>query len=402
MQTAIVIGGGIAGSVTAIALRKAGFSPTVYEAYDRSADGVGAFLTLASNGVDALRSVGIADRVLTDSFETPTMRFLSAGGSVLAEVPLGASAAATVSRTVTRSSLYSALRDEAVRAGVPVHYGKRLVDAHETSDGVVARFEDGTTATADVLVGADGLRSRARTLIDPAAPPARYVGMLNVGGYARGVEVASEPGVMQMVFGRRCFFGYVVHPNGEVWWFANPISPDEEHGRVMSAMPPHAWRDYLLDLLSADDSPAVELVKATPDLRTGWSTFDFPTVPTWHSDRMVIVGDAAHATSPSSGQGASQAIEDAVVLARCLRDVEPTPRALDTFESLRRERVERVVEQGRRNGDYKVLGWFRRTVVLPVVFRLLARRGDPMAWVTAHHIDWDAPVSPVRPHDPTG
>ena len=258
---------------------------------------------------------GIADRVLTDSFETPTMRFLSAGGSVLAEVPLGSSAAATVSRTVTRSSLYSALRDEAVRAGVPVLYGKRLVDAHETSDGVVATFEDGTTATADVLIGADGLRSRTRTLIDPAAPPARYVGMLNVGGYARGVEVAGEPGVMQMVFGRRCFFGYVVHPNGEVWWFANPISPGEGHGRAMSAMPPHAWRDHLLDLLSVDDSPAVELVKATPGLRTGWSTFDFPTVPTWHSDRMVIVGDAAHATSPSSGQGASQSMWCAVTQA---------------------------------------------------------------------------------------
>src|SRR5262245_39392784 len=253
MQTAIVIGGGIAGSVTAIALRKAGFSPEVYEAYDRSADGVGAFLTLASNGIDALRSVGIADRVLTDSFETPTLRFLSAGGSVLAELPLGSPSSA--SRTVKRSSLYSALRDEAVRAGIPVHYGKRLVDAHETSDGVVARFEDGTTASADLLVGADGLRSRTRTLIDADAPSARYVGMLNVGGYARGVDVPGEPGVMHMVFGRRCFFGYVLHPDGEVWWFANPSSPDEEHGKALSAMPLPEWREHLLDLFAGDDSP---------------------------------------------------------------------------------------------------------------------------------------------------
>src|SRR5262245_48638456 len=255
MRTAIVVGGGIAGSVTAIALRKAGFSPAVYEAYDRSADGVGAFLTLASNGVDALRSAGIADRVLADSFETPTMRFLSAGGAVLAEVPLGSAEAATVSRTVKRSSLYSALRDEAVRAGIPVHYGKRLVDAHETSDGVVARFEDGTTASADLLVGADGLRSRTRTLIDADAPSARYVGMLNVGGYARGVDVPGEPGVMHMVFGRRCFFGYVLHPDGEVWWFANPSSPDEEHGKALSAMPLPEWREHLLDLFAGDDSP---------------------------------------------------------------------------------------------------------------------------------------------------
>ena len=218
--------------------------------------------------------------------------------------------------------------------------------------------------------------------------------MLNVGGYARGVEVQAEPGVMHMVFGRRCFFGYVLCPDGEVWWFAHPIRPHEDHGRKMSAMPPEAWRDYLLDLFARDDSPAVELVKATPDLRTGWSTFDFPTVPTWPRDRRVIGGDAAHAMPAYLAQGACQAIEDAVVLARCLRDVGPVPRALATFESLRRERVERVVEQGRRNGDFKTLGWFQRTVVLPVVFGLLTRKGDPQAWVTAHHIDWDAPVRP--------
>ncbi|MGH3366576.1 MAG: FAD-dependent monooxygenase [Nocardioidaceae bacterium] len=396
MQTAIVIGGGIAGPVSALALSKAGFQASVYEAYDNTAEGVGTFLTVASNGVDALRTLGVAERVLADSIPTPAMRFHSARGSVLAEIPLGSPFDATVSRTVKRSTLYEALRDEAMRADVPVHHGKRLVDAVETADGVTAHFEDGSTATADLLVGADGLRSRTRTIIDPDAPQARYVGMLNVGGYAQGVDVDSEPGVMHMVFGRRSFFGYISHPTGDVWWFANPISHDEEHGRSMARLSQEQWREHLVEMFARDRSPAVALISATPDLRTGWSTFDFPTVPRWHTDRMVIVGDAAHATSPSSGQGASQAIEDAMVLARSVRDVHDLPLALATFEGLRRERVERVVEQGRRNGDYKRMGWFRRSVVLPLAFRqVVARQGDPLAWATAHHIDWDAPVRPV-------
>jgi len=84
----------------------------------------------------------------------------------------------------------------------------------------------------------------------------------------------------------------------------------------------------LTDLLAEDDTPAVEIINHTPGELFGWATYDLPSVLTWHRGPMVIVGDATHATAPSSGQGASMAIEDAVVLARCLRDLPDTPHAL--------------------------------------------------------------------------
>ncbi len=87
-------------------------------------------------------------------------------------------------------------------------------------------------------------------------------------------------------------------------------------------------------------------------------TYDFPTVPT----RMVIIGDAAHATSPAAGQGAAMALEDAVTLARCLRDVPSIPKALAAYEGLRREHVEAVVERGKRNGDAKAVGPVGRVI----------------------------------------
>ena len=116
------------------------------------------------------------------------------------------------------------------------------------------------------------------------------------------------------------------------------------------------WKRRLIDLFVDDATPAVEIIRATAGELAGTNQYDMPSVPTWHRGPMVIVGDAAHATSPSSGQGASMAIEDAVVLAKCLRDLPDVSRAFAAYEQLRRERVERVVAQGARSSSGKAAG----------------------------------------------
>ncbi|MFC4058746.1 FAD-dependent oxidoreductase [Planomonospora corallina] len=389
-KRALIIGGGIAGPVTAMALQRAGVDGEVFEAYDRGAEGVGAFLTLAVNGLEALRPLGLHDLVADLGVDTPHMRITNARGRQLAVLH-------QPSRTLKRADLYRALRDEAVRRGVRIHYGRRLTDASATPDGVRAVFADGNAAEGDLLVGADGLRSRTRTIIDPRAPRARHVGLLNTGGFAHGVDVPGEPGTNHFVFGRRCFFGYLVHPSGEVWWFANPPSPGEPSPEELAAIAPERWRAGLVELFAGDTGPMLDIIGATEHILPPWNTYDFPTVPTWSNGRMVIVGDAAHATSPSAGQGASMAIEDAVVLARCLRDLPDTRDAFAAFERLRRGRVERVVAQGRRNGSGKApgaAGAFVRDLVLPVAMRHLARRNS-LAWMYDHRIAWEEPVSPA-------
>ncbi|EHR48501.1 2-polyprenyl-6-methoxyphenol hydroxylase-like oxidoreductase [Saccharomonospora marina XMU15] len=384
MISALVIGAGIAGPVTAIALRKAGIDATVYEAYDRTAEGVGAFLTLAVNGLAALGELDLHTVVRDKGFDTPRMS-IGMGGKPFAEFKLGDPLPdGTVSQTVTRAAIYSALRDEAVRRGISVVHGKRLVSAEAERDGVVARFADGSTATGDLLVGADGLRSTTRTIIDPDAPGPRYVPLLNAGGYARGITLDTEPGHMHMVFGRQCFYAYVRHPGGDVWWFANPRQPRELSRTELARIP---WRDKLLELFASEDGPARDLVTASPEIFAGWSTYDFPKVPSWHRDRMIIVGDAAHATSPASGQGASLAIEDAVTLAKCLRDSSDIPTAFRCYERLRRTRVERVVRQGKRNGSGKSLGPVMRQL-LPLFFKLFKPREAGMRWLYDYRVGW--------------
>jgi FAD-dependent urate hydroxylase len=396
MTRVLIIGGGVAGPVAAMALRHAGIKASLYEAYDQTADGVGAFLTLAVNGLDALRAVDL-ESVVKGGVATPRFAFHVGSGRKLAELPNGPTRQdGLVSQTIRRADLYRALRDAVVARGIPIECGKRLVSAEPVDGGVRAIFADGTTATGDLLIGADGLQSRTRQLIDPAAPPARYVPLLNTGGFTRGVEVPGKPGVMHMIFGKRCFFSYLKTPDGEIWWFANPPRADEPSRAELANTPPSAWREMLIGLFRADRTPARAIIESTSDILAGWTTYDLPSVPIWHTDRMVIIGDAAHATSPASGQGASMAIEDAVVLAKCLRDVPSIPEALAVYESLRRERVERIVAQGKQNGDSKATGPVGRVIrdaVLSRVFKRLERTDtDPSGWMGDHHIEWSTPV----------
>jgi 2-polyprenyl-6-methoxyphenol hydroxylase-like FAD-dependent oxidoreductase len=393
MTRVLIIGGGIAGTLSALALRKAGIDSVVYEAYDRTADGVGAYLTLAVNALDALRALDLDGMVHELGFDTAGIRVTSGAGKTLAELPYGpALPDGTLSQTVKRADLYRALREEALRRSVVIEYGKRLVDAEVTGRGVLARFADRTTAEGDLLIGADGLRSRTREVIDPCAPGARYVGLLNTGGYAHGISVDSEPGTMNAIFGRRCFFAYTLNPNGEVWWAANPARASEPTAAELATITAEHWRAQLIELFRGDRGPAVDIIEASGEIFAGWNSYDFPSVPTWHNQRMIIVGDAAHATAPSIGQGVAMAVEDSVVLAKCLRDIPDTERAFATYEHLRRERVERVVAQGKRTGDWKTpgpVGRVLRDLIMRVALSLARTGDDPNRWIYEHHIDWD-------------
>ncbi|WP_410595669.1 FAD-dependent oxidoreductase [Amycolatopsis sp. lyj-23] len=395
MTLALIIGGGVAGTITAIALHEAGHEPVVFEAYDRDAEGVGAFLTLAVNGLEALDPLGLKDVVRRLGFDSPRMSIGLGNGTRLAELTGGALANGTVSRTVLRSDLYVALRDEAERRGIRIEFGKRLIGASQTGTHVRADFANGSHTEGDLLIGADGLRSRVRTIIDPDAPAPRYVPLLNTGGFAEGLDLPDEPGVLNMVFGKRVFFCHVVSADGRVWWFANPARKTEPTASELVTLAGEKLRAELLHLVAPDRTPATEIIRATREIYPAWPTYDFPTVPVWHRGRMVIIGDAAHATSPAAGQGASMAIEDAVTLGKCLRDVPDLERALTTYERLRRGRVEAVVAAGKRNGEQKVIGPVGRVVRDFFIKRAFAKpfEEDPNAFMWNHRIDWDEKVS---------
>ncbi len=397
MTTAIVIGAGIAGPVAAMSLQRAGISATVCEARPEEGCHLGSFLTIQPNGLDALRAVDAAERVLDLGFPTPSMRFRSGSGKTLGDLPNGRLEDGTVSRTLKRSDLYGALRQEALDRGIGVLHGKRLTDAVAYGDGVRASFEDGTTAEADLLVGADGVHSVVRRLIDPGAATPRRLPILNIGGFARGIRLPGEPGVYTMMFGKRSFLGWATAPDGAVWWFANPPRAEGMTDADVRGLGSEHLRSWLLELHAEDSFPIRDLLDATPHPLQAWPVHDLPEVARWHRDRMVILGDAAHAASPTSGQGASLAAEDAVLLAKCLRDVGNVAGALEAFERVRRPRVERVVAHAAKTSSMKVpgpVGRVLRDLMMPFFLRRVASSGSAsLAWLHSHHIEWEEPAA---------
>ena len=386
---ALIIGGGIAGPVAAMALHKAGVEATVYEAYDSTADGVGAGLGIAANGINALGVLDAEHIVLDLGVPMTAMVMQSWTGKQLAEF------AHPAGRFVWRADLYRTLYGEARRRGIRIEHGKKLVAAREDADGVTARFADGTEASADLLIGADGLRSTVRTLIDPDAPQPRYTGLQSFGGRLADCKLPGTGGKMHMIFGKRAFFGYQVEADRTGGWFVNlpyqPLTLPE-----VRAIPREQWLDLLIETFAADRTPAADLLRDTDpaDLLVVGPMEDLPPVPRWSKGRMVLIGDSAHAPSSTSGQGASIAIESAVQLARCLRDL-PYPRAFAAYERLRRGRVEKIIANAARSNSDKAAGPVARIIrdaVLPVAMKMLAKP-EKMAWQFGYRIDWDAPVS---------
>ena len=333
----IVAGGGVAGAVSAIALRRIGADVTVYESYPDPAGSIGAFLSLASNGLRALDAVGGLEAVRACGRAVPTQQFWSSTGRLLGETPRGRRSGDPMhSITLRRGDLVAALREQARQAGAEIVTGERVVGATDTGDRVRVELAGGATVDTDLLVGADGIWSTIRTVLDTAAPRPTYAGLYSVSGTA---TIDADPGA----------FIHVDAGDGTVWWSAQVAEPTPPDLTTVDL-------DLLLDRYRHDER-AVRVLSAAIAMQRPTLDHVLGPVPTWRGDRIVLVGDAAHPVG--AGQGASMAIEDAVVLAQRLADG-PVPAALAAYEQARRPRITKVLKAGRDNRAMKTHGPVRR------------------------------------------
>ena len=397
-RQAIIIGCGIAGPAVALLCQRAGIAATIYEAREAPDDYSGLFLNVASNGLHVLATLGLAGEISAEGFACPRMQLWNGGGKLLGEMRNGAAPGqGAASVVMKRAALQRILREAALRAGIPIMFGKQLSAIDTAEPGrVVARFEDGSTAAGDLLIGCDGIHSRTRQLLGQGAPAPSYTGLISSGGFARVGGLAPTPETQHFIFGARAFFGYLVKPDGEVYWFNNLAAP-ADHGRP-EAFSQAAWRQQLLDIHRADQPLIGAIIGATEGPIGRYPIYDIPTLPRWHAGRVALVGDAAHATSPSAGQGAALALEDALTLVQCLRDLPAPEQAFAAYEQLRRSRAERVVKYSRQTGSMKAAGnplarWLRDQMVPLFLKRLASPRS--LDWLYGYAVDWDAPATPL-------
>ena len=394
IRKALIIGGGIAGPVAALALRRAGIESVVCEARREPADGAGGMLAIAPNGLAALRIVGADRTVQTCGQPIRTMIMADGRGKQIGEFPGLIGLPPTWA--MSRSELGRMLRDQAVKEGVRFEYGKRLIGVDEAPEEICAQFADGSSSTADVLIGTDGIHSTVRTLIDPHAPAPERIPLLNFGAIA-DIAIPARSDAMYFVFGERGFFGYWRQPDGRTAWFSNLPYAAHMTSAQARAVSAADWLRTLREMYSCDEAPRALLEHtAAKELVVLGSMEIMPNLPHWHRGRMVLVGDSAHAPSSSSGQGASLAVESAVELARCLRDVSNLSSAFVAYERLRRARVQQVATRAAKTNHSKALGSVAKMVLrllMPIATRTFMSAEKTLGAEQRYRIEWNEVVS---------
>ncbi|MGH6823539.1 MAG: FAD-dependent monooxygenase [Methylocella sp.] len=348
-------------------------------------------MALAPNGMRVLAALGLAEIVKAKGSIVTEYAFRNAGGALLACYP--AADPKQFGEPVTamsRAALFEALAAEMRRQDIQVQYQKRLSSIDDNGDRVIAHFEDGTSAVGDILIGTDGVRSTTRQHILPRAE-ASYTGLIGIGGFAPFAEVPPfQASTMTLVFGQRGFFGYSGGDTGSAMWWTNLFREKEFTRDELQHIDLATIRGEILQRFGNYQEPIPSLPWHTDNILR-INVYDVLSLPSWHKGRVILIGDAAHAVSPNAGQGASMALEDAMYLAKLLRDISTYHEAFARFETERKPRVEKIVAEGRRRGhDKTIVGPLEqkiRELMMRAVLRLFGKNADN--WLWEHRIDWE-------------
>lgn len=379
MSKAIIIGAGIGGLCSALSLRQQGWEVTVF---DKSIElkETGAGIVLAANAMRALEQLGVADQVRAVGSKIGAAEIRTWTGKLLVQLPAHKQAKiyGTYSYLIHRAELQLILR-RAVEAHNSIQLQKQFVDYKETNGRVEAIFADGSTEDTDVLIGADGVYSAVRDRLfgQSAFRPSGYMAYRGVCAF----EDESYPhevggGFEALGPGKR--FGYSNLGNGRVFWFAainvarNAIPPISERKAIVKK---HfrGWYGPIEEVIEATEAEQI-LVH---------NILDRSPLKQWTLGRVTLLGDAAHPMLPNLGQGGAQAMEDAIVLSRCLKKNQDVRTALLEYEKERLARTAQIVNMSRNMGrvmqfENPVLILIRNQVLSRISEEFYIKRFDPI------------------------
>ena len=339
-RTARVIGAGIGGLSAGVALRRAGWNVRIFERTAAPRE-LGFGLALAPNAVKALGELGLADAVMARGYAPTRARgeIRRMDGTVLKRADLPVREAFGGPMVVAlRPALHGVLL-EAVGADA-LNTGAEASGFEAHGDRVAVELANGTAAEGDVLIGADGVASIVRRTLHPSERPPRSSGIVAVRGAVHGMvhHLADFWGIYYVGRGLESFL--VRASDTGIYWalsLAREIVPAgmDDPRAVLAFMSPHMDATFRAVTSPTEDLRYDELVDRDP-------------IPQWGRDRVTLLGDAAHPMLPHTGQGAAQAIVDAVSLAKGLAGATDVERALRSYEGERQKKTAALVGQGRR------------------------------------------------------
>ena len=336
-----IVGAGIGGLTLAIALQRKGFNVSVFENAP-SLKPLGAGLALAANAVNAFSEIGIADVVLNAGSILRKLMIKDDSGRTLAETD--SEKVSKKYNTVNNFTIHRAdLHEVLLRNYRPTSPGKGCIDFFDTKR-VKLIFQDGTSHDTDYVIACDGVHSIFRKKLLPESQP-RYAGYTCWRAVVDSVPSSVDMQVTSETWGRGSRFGIAPLNHRRLYWFACINAKEND-----PAMRSYRVKD-LLNHFRTFHSPVPEILQHTRDEQLIWNDIiDIKPITKFAFDRIVLMGDAAHATTPNMGQGACLAIEDAVILANTIANTHSVERAFIAFEQKRIQRTTTVVNDSWKLG----------------------------------------------------
>jgi 2-polyprenyl-6-methoxyphenol hydroxylase-like FAD-dependent oxidoreductase len=339
MNKIIIIGGGIGGAATALALIRVGLEPVVYERTQVLRE-VGAGIALWANATYILKNLGLLEAALQVGYLTTNYQFNSQCGKELINVPINSFELPVVG--IHRAELHQLLWRNVPRE--KFHLGETFERFEQQHDRVHAYFASGLEVEGDALIGADGLRSEVRANLLGDIPPT-YRNFKSWRGLTDYVPSAYRSGYIQEFLGSGKGFGFMMLGKGKMYWYAAATAPESQPDAALG-------RKQQLETMYQDWFPAIlELVAATDEANIlTTDLYDRPPARPWSKRNITLLGDAAHPMLPTMGQGACTALEDAYVVAKCLEEHHDPIAAFQHYEALRFPRTKAIIEQSLRSG----------------------------------------------------
>lgn len=342
MTKALIIGGGIGGVTTALALARKGIDAQVYESAPELKP-LGKGIWVPANALQVLQRLGLSDAVARAGWQLERIQ-LRTTKALLQDFDLNRlqERFGHTNISIHRAELLRVLV-EALPPGT-LHLNSRFVGFTQDAQGVTARFHDGSEARGDILVGADGIRSLVREQLFPGVP-LRYSGQTCYRGIAELELPAEIARTCWEVWGGDYRFGFSAIGQRQAYWFAPVTAP------ANSPMPEGSLSAWLTKQYAHFPAPIPDILRHTPDseiIRT--DLYDFAPIDSWCQGRVVLIGDAAHAMTPNLGQGGAQAVEDAYALAEKLAACPRPEQAFQEFQTLRMPKVRWIVKTAWRFG----------------------------------------------------
>lgn len=350
-QNILIVGGGIAGLSLSIALARRGWAPLLIEANPNwGVYGVG--IILQSNALRAIDSLGLAERCIQAGFPYSTTRYCDRNGGLVSErrKPNLSGERFASSTGMLRPVLHEILRDEALRLGVQVRLGVRVRSLVQEPDRVHVKFDDDTASSHDLVVGADGVRSQIRQLVFGDEHQPSFMGQSCWRFTAPRPE---EISTAVMYKGANTQAG-LIPLNAQTMYLllltAEPGNPRLERSQM---------QPLLAERLEGYGGLVGELARSLPPAEAiVYSPLEPLLMPApWHRGRVVLMGDAVHATTPHTAQGASMAFEDAVVLAEQLDARGHLEDSLGAYTQRRHDRCRMIVENSLQIGIWQLQAW---------------------------------------------